>query len=73
MSSGKTGVRDCEMISPVSKPASIFMIVTPVSASPLRIADWIGDAPRYFGSSDVWTFTQPNFGKSKMVCGKICP
>ena len=63
----------CEMISPVSRPAFIFMIVTPVSVSPSRIADWIGDAPRYFGSSEVWTFRQPNFGKSKMPCGKICP
>ena len=73
LSSGKTGVRACARMSPVSRPASIFMMVTPVSVSPLRIADWTGDAPRYFGSSDVWTFTQPNFGKSRIAGGKICP
>ena len=60
-------------VGPVSSPASIFMTVTPVSVSPLAIAHWIGAAPRYFGRSDVWTFRHPNFGKSRIVCGKMCP
>jgi hypothetical protein len=34
-------------------PASIFMIVTPVSSSPLSIARWIGAAPRHRGSNDA--------------------
>ena len=37
-SSGRMGVRRCETMGPVSRPASIFMMVTPVSVSPLAIA-----------------------------------
>ena len=29
-----------------------YIVMTPVSSSPLRTAHWIGAAPRYFGSSD---------------------
>jgi len=35
------------------------MVETPVTASPLSTAHWIGAAPRYFGSSEPWTFTAP--------------
>ena len=54
----------------MSRPASIFMIVTPVSASPLRMAHWIGAAPRYLGSREVWTLRQPKRGRSRMLCGQ---
>src|SRR5918912_203700 len=43
------------------------MSVTPVSFSSLRIAHWMGAAPRYFGSNDVCTFKQPDFGRSGCV------
>jgi hypothetical protein len=49
------------------------MIVTPVSASPLRMAHWIGAAPRYLGSRDVWTLRQPKRGRSRMLWGRIWP
>ena len=35
------------------------MIVTPVSASPARMAALIGEAPRQRGSSEACTFRQP--------------
>ena len=40
-------------IGPVSRPASIFMIVTPDSDSPSMIALLMGAAPRNLGSSDA--------------------
>ena len=49
-------------ISPVSRPSSIFIMVTPTSRSPARMARCIGAAPRYFGSSEAWMLMQPNFG-----------
>ena len=48
-----TGVVARWRMSPLSMPASIFMMVTPVSASPFRMAHWIGAAPRYLGRRDV--------------------
>ena len=50
VSVGPIGVRSCSSTSPVSIPASIAMIVTPVSVRPSRIADCSGVAPRYSGS-----------------------
>ena len=41
------------IISPVSRPFSIYIVVTPVTVSPSMIARSIGAAPRYFGSSDA--------------------
>ena len=46
VSSGAIASFFCVKISPVSRPASICMIVTPVSESPLSNAHWIGAAPR---------------------------
>ena len=33
-------------ISPVSRPSSIFIMVTPLTSSPFMTAHWIGAAPR---------------------------
>ncbi len=41
------------IISPVSKPLAMYMVVTPVSVSPFIMAVSIGDAPRYFGKRDA--------------------
>ena len=60
-------------IGPVSSPASICMIVTPVSVSPLAIAQLIGAAPRYFGSSDECTLMQPRRGAASIQSGRIRP
>jgi hypothetical protein len=49
------------------------MIVTPVSASPARIARWIGAAPRQRGNSDPWMFTQPRRGSDKTGGGRMRP
>ena len=45
-SASAMGVRSTARVGPVSSPASIFMIVTPVSGSPLAMAHWMGAAPR---------------------------
>ena len=60
-------------ISPVSMPLSIMMVVTPDFFSPLRIARWIGAAPRYFGKSDECRFMQNCVGILRKVALKICP
>ena len=49
------------------------MIVTPVTVSPARMAWAMGDAPRYFGSSDAWTLMAPSFGAAMTSGYKICP
>ena len=49
----------CNRMSPVSSPASMRMVVTPVTDSPRAIAHWIGAAPRYFGSSEACMFRLP--------------
>ena len=49
VSSARIGVRASATIGPVSSPSSIFMSVTPVSASPASIARAIGAAPRQRG------------------------
>ena len=54
-------------------PASICMMVTPVSRSPARIARWIGAAPRQRGSSEAWTLRQPRRGASRIGVGRISP
>jgi len=40
------------MTSPASSAATIYMIETPVTHSPFRIAQLMGAAPRYFGRSE---------------------
>ena len=45
---------------PVSSPASMRMIDTPVSRSPRMIAHWIGAAPRSLGSSEACTLNGPS-------------
>ncbi len=49
------------------------MVVTPVRVSPLRMAHWMGPAPRYFGSSDACTLMMPSGARSMTVCGMIWP
>ena len=60
-------------IGPVSRPASICMIVMPVTASPASIARAIGAAPRQRGSSDAWMLRQPWRGQSRTAGGSIRP
>ena len=54
-------------------PAScaIYMMDTPVSVSPFRIAQLMGAAPRYLGKSDAWTLMEPYLGVSRMSSGRI--
>ena len=47
------------------------MVVTP--DSPFSTAHCTGAAPRYFGSSEACTLTQPYFGISRISFGRICP
>ena len=73
VSSFARGTTILEIISPVSRPVPICMIVTPDSFSPSITACWIGAAPRYFGSKDAWILIHPNFGISRILFGIICP
>ncbi len=52
-------------VGPVSSPATIRMIVTPVSISPARMARSIGAAPRQRGNSEAWTLKQPSRGAAE--------
>src|SRR5690606_29551679 len=45
----------------------------PVTASPARIACWIGAAPRQRGSSDAWMFTHPARGQARSQSGSSRP
>jgi hypothetical protein len=54
-------------------PASIRIVVLPVRVSPLAMAQAMGAAPRYFGSSDACKLIQPSRGISKSRAGMICP
>ena len=73
VSLGAMGTTTRVSMSPVSTPSFICIIVTPVSFSPLMIAQLIGAAPLYFGKSDAWIFTQPYFGISRISLDNICP
>ena len=58
---------------PVSRPASICMRSTPVSASPARIARSTGAAPRQRGSNEKCRFTKPCGNASSNATGSSCP
>jgi hypothetical protein len=64
-------MRSISSIGPVSRPSSISMIVTPVSASPASIARWIGAAPRQRGSREPWILMQGLM--SRVLRGRIRP
>ncbi len=59
----------CKIMSPVSQPSAIYIVVTPVTSSPAIIARSIGAAPLYFGSKDAWTLIHPLGGMFKITLG----
>ena len=61
------------MMSPASSSAAMYMMVTPVSVSPLMTAQLMGAAPRYLGSRDEWTLMHPMGGRFKMSSGRMRP
>ena len=69
-SSSAIGERDAaRSIGPVSSPASICMMVMPVSRSPASSARWIGAAPRQRGSSEAWMLSAPCGGDAEHARG----
>src|SRR5712691_4964897 len=60
-------------IGPLSRPAVICMMVTPVCSSPRRIAHSTGAAPRSSGSSEGWTLTMPRLGIASSSGVSRCP
>lgn len=44
---------------PASSSLAIYIMVTPVTLSPLRMAQLMGAAPRYFGRMDECTLIEP--------------
>ena len=73
VSSGSISTSSVKSISPVSSPASICIVVSPVFLSPSRIAHCIGAAPRHLGRSEACTLMQPYFGNASISSDKICP
>ena len=73
VSSAPMAVFAVEMTSPASSRFVIYMMETPVSASPSSTAHWMGAAPRYLGSRDAWTLMEPYFGTSRSFWGRIWP
>ena len=71
--SGAMAMRSAIAMAPVSRPSSIFMMVTPLSASPAMMARLIGAAPRQRGSSEACTLKQPSLGASSTGFGRIRP
>ena len=61
------------MIGPLSIPSSRRISVVPVCFSPFRMAVATGDGPRYLGSSEGCTFTDPRRGIFNTSVGRIFP
>ena len=66
-------VARASMTGPVSSPASMRMMQTPVRLSPARIARATGAAPRQRGSSEAWTLRQPRRGNASTSGGSSRP
>ena len=73
VSSGPMATFSHTSTSPVSSPASICWMDTPVSVSPFRTAHCTGALPRYWGSRETWRLMQPNFGMSSTAWGRMQP
>ena len=73
VSSAPISISRCSRIGPVSSPGSSRIVVSPVFLSPLMMAQAMGAAPRYFGSSEACRFIQPSRGISSRRLGMICP
>ena len=73
VSSGSILILSQASTSPVSRPSSICMMETPVSASPFSTAHCTGALPRYFGSRETWRLMQPYFGASSTELGRMQP
>ena len=63
----------CNRVSPLSIPASMRIVVTPVRVSPFTMAQFIGAAPRYLGSREACKLIQPSFGTGSNLAGIIWP
>ena len=59
--------------SPASSSGAIYMMLTPVSFSPSRIAQLMGAAPRYWGRIEECTLMDPRGGTAKMSSGRMRP
>ena len=73
VSSASIATERCNKTGPVSKPASICIMHTPVSVSPAMMARWIGAAPRQRGNRLAWILRHPRVGASSTALGRIKP
>ena len=62
----RSATRSAIATGPVSSPSSIFITITPVSASPAMMARLIGAAPRQRGSSEACRLKQPSGHASRI-------
>src|SRR5574344_1021398 len=63
---------DSDMImEPVSILSSRRKVVTPLSVSPLMMAQFMGAAPRYLGRREEWRLKVPKRGIDQMARGNI--
>jgi K(+)-stimulated pyrophosphate-energized sodium pump len=65
-------------VAKMSKSGPAFTILSGISYSflsvlPAMVADWIGDAPRYFGSREAWTLRHPFLGNVSIDAGRYWP
>ena len=60
--SPRSGPRRCSTMGPVSRPSSSSITLTPVVASPSRIARCTGAAPRHRGNREKWRLRLPSVG-----------
>ena len=67
VASAASGRRRWASTGPVSMPASVSIILTPVSSSPARMAAATGAGPRWRGKSEGCTFRQPKRGMARTV------
>ena len=67
----KARAEELSPVSPVSRPALMRSVVTPVCVSPRAMAHCTGAAPRYSGGGEAWTLMMPCGGISRIDCGMI--
>src|SRR5256712_267742 len=73
VSSGPMAILRCRRMSPVSRPSSICMSVTPVSRYRRATAHCAGAAPLSSGKSEAWTFRDPCRSTPSASGGRIRP
>ena len=73
VSSGPMGTASRSATGPASSARTMRMKDTPVSRSPAATEVWIGEAPRYLGSSEAWKLIVPSAAAAMKSSRRMCP